>query len=110
MYRQRAEIMEFIHHRLSLNPDSFDRNQLKTIKFGRPQKKKSIKVKRTAFEVLLIAYILPGLLVWILRSYIRRKNTKVRLNALMSLITIIGWPKILLNILYKLSQIYYYGK
>jgi alpha-beta hydrolase superfamily lysophospholipase len=26
MYRQRAEIYEFIHHRLSLNPDSFDKN------------------------------------------------------------------------------------
>lgn len=91
-----------------MNPEPFDRNVLKSLKFGRPAVKKSIKAKRTAFEALLIAYIIPGLLVFILRAYIRRKNKKVTLNALNAVVTILGWPKILLNILYKLSQIYYY--
>ena len=82
---------------------------LKSIKFGRAIKKKSLKVKRTAFEALLIAYIIPGFLVCVLRAYIRSRNLKAKLSVISAIATILGWPKILLNILYKLSLIYYYG-
>lgn len=101
-YKQLAEIYEFIFGRLARQPapNSFNKEDLQNIRIGRTLKKKSIKIKRTFFEILAIWYCLMGLFAIILRIYIRSLGRKVKrnLNTTDYLWTFFLWPRLLRNI------------
>lgn len=102
---QLANIYEFLFNRL--NSPNFDKNDLNQTLIGRTKKKKSIKVKRSVFKLYLSFYLFYGILLTILRRFMRYKNGKPGLKNFDILMTIIGWPGFLYRIWYKLAQIYY---
>ena len=70
--QQLATIYEFMHNRL--NSPNFDTNDLDQTLIGRTKKKKSIKVKRSVFKLYLSFYLFYGVLLTILRRFMRYKN------------------------------------
>ena len=106
-YRQLAEIYEFLFTRLEMKPTNFSLEDLKKVKFGRPDKKKSIKVKRSIFEIFLITYLFYGVIILLLRHLVRRMNQQTLLSAKKALYTVAAWPVHLINLMVKMSKIYY---
>ena len=104
--RQFADIYEFIYSKLDKSPN-FDASGLKSIHYGRPLKKKSLKVKRSFTTALVISYLYYGLLIFIVRSIIRRWNSKDRLLKVQILSTLLGWPRYVLRLVFRISQIFY---
>lgn len=91
--KQRAEIYEWFNEILETKkPASFDKNQLKTLRFGRAPNKASAKVKRTIVEVLILDYLWWGLLFAIIRSFLRRVNGQDRDTFIKFIKVILLWP------------------
>lgn len=108
-FRQFAEIYEFIYSRLSTEPKpgNFDPQGLKSIRFGRPDKRKSLKVKRGIFSLLILSYLYWGIVILLARALVRFKNSKRQLTLKEMLLTLIVWPKQLYKIYLKASALYY---
>mmetsp|Transcript_29466 Transcript_29466/g.44681 ORF Transcript_29466/g.44681 Transcript_29466/m.44681 type:complete len:258 (+) Transcript_29466:549-1322(+) len=93
-FRQLAEIYEFIHALKDAGKTMpFEKGDLKKVRFGRPLKKKSLKVKRSFTTALIISYLYYGVLILIIRGLIRRWNEKNALRWSQVLFTIMIWPK-----------------
>jgi len=91
--KQRAEIYEWFNEILeSKKPLPFDKKKLKSLRFGRALNKASAKVKRTIFEVLVLDYLWWGLLISIIRSFLRRANGQDRGPMIRFIKVILLWP------------------
>ena len=91
-------------------PIPFDKNQLKSLRFGRAPNKASAKVKRTIVEVLILDYLWWGLLIAIVRSFVRRLNGQDKGTFIKFLKVILLWPQVLFRIVKSFSAIYFTGK
>ena len=85
---------------------NFSHTELSKLNLGRSLKKKSIKVKRSISFVLALTYFFYGLVILVLRMYIRKYLKRGNLNLYEVFRTIAMWPKILMTILYKLGMLY----
>ena len=101
-FMQLAEIYEFIYGRLSdkekpvtvFNPDD-----LAKVRVGRTLKRKSIKVKRTILETVIVSYLWFGIVILIIRSALRMQLSRSKLETKQILATVFVWPKYMLGIL-----------
>jgi hypothetical protein len=92
--KQRAEIYEWLNDILERKkPLPFDKNQLKSLRFGRALNKASAKVKRTIVEVLVLDYLWWGILISIIRSFLRRVNGQDRGPMIRFIKVILLWPQ-----------------
>lgn len=73
-FRQFAEIYEFIFERMDKAPLNFSQDDLKKLKFGRSEKRKSIKVKRSVFTIFGLTYFFYGMIILVIRALLRYKN------------------------------------
>lgn len=100
IHRQRAEIYEYLNEILeSKKPAPFDKTTLKNMRFGRAPQKASAKVKRTIVEAAIIYYLWIGLIVAVLRNYMRRISGKTKIELILFLRTICLWPNHLFTVM-----------
>jgi hypothetical protein len=105
---QLAHIYEFIFDRLQRKGTvNFDPAILDKIKYGRPQKRKSLKIKRSIFAFDLIAYLWIGFIVVAGRAFLKFWNGRDLMDVSEFALTFFLWPKIIFNMLARLSYIYY---
>ena len=87
--------------------ENFDPAGLNAIRYGRPDKKKSLKVKRSLFSLALISYLYWGIVILLAKAFVRFKNNRVQLSSKEILKTLILWPKIIYEVYLRGTAIYY---